>query len=240
MTATSIEGQLAPHPLHALYWSVIAPLLYAQIIFLVLITIVPGLAETFSGSTTSDYTVQWRLLTLVQAVVLMRIMRWSAFTTGTPFAGNLDTTSNWLGASALVGPAVLIGSGVLIGSLFGGGDANWAYREDIDRGFFSQSSISLSMIMYVVVVAPLVEEIGFRGIAIGCLIGRGIDPRLAVLITTAGFTALHVQYSPLGLASVFLSGLVLGWLRIASGSMSAPIVAHMSANAVSVWFLAAS
>ncbi|MEM8636582.1 MAG: type II CAAX endopeptidase family protein [Pseudomonadota bacterium] len=239
-TTKAIEADLAPHPLNAIYWSMVVGALYTLAISLGVQLVYPSLADILSGEAENAAHQLWMFSALIQFAVLIRITGWAMKTTGSPFAGEFHTSSNWLAIGAMIGPVVLIGSGVVIGTLFGGGDPDWAYSDTSSSDFFSKANISLIMVVYVVVLAPLVEEIGFRGIALGCLLGRGTDPYLAVLITSIGFAALHLQYSPLGLLTVLITGVFFGWLRIASGTVSVPIVAHMAANAMSVWLLSLS
>lgn len=241
MTGASRAGAiLARHPLHAAYWSVLAPVVYFQLAILLLAFFLPDLAEHLDGTQPADLRLRWRVLVLVQFAVLVRACAWAHATVGNPFAGPLGTSSNWLSGALFAGPAVLIGTSVLIGAAFGDGEPDWAYRNSVAREMFTGPALGLSMVVYVVVIAPLLEEICFRGIAMGCLIGRGMDPRLAVLLTSLVFTALHYQYTPLGMLAVFIPALFLGWLRIASGTVSVPIAAHMAANAFSLWLLSAS
>ena len=236
-TAGAIDARLAQHPLHAVYWSMIATLLYAQIASVVLVTVFPDFFESLTTDGAEVSQAYWLFGTVISFLVLIRLCQWAEKITGTPFAGQIDTTSNWLGIAAVMGPIVLIGSSALVGALFGGGNPEWAYNDDFDANFFSQANLGLMMFVYVVILAPLVEEIGFRGVALGCLLGRGLDPRIAVGVTSLAFAALHLQYSALGMLTVLATGVFLGWLRIASGSISAPIVAHMAANGASLWLL---
>ncbi|MEO0882458.1 MAG: type II CAAX endopeptidase family protein [Pseudomonadota bacterium] len=238
MTSTSaIEANLAPHPLHAIYWSMIVGALYTIVLSLGLQFAYPPFEDILAGEAENAQYQLWLFSTLIQFAILIRLCIWAEKVTGTPFAGEIHTSSNWLAGAALMGPVVLIGSGIVVGTLFGGGNPDWAYNDTANKDFFSKANISLTMIVYVVVLAPLIEEIGFRGIALGCLLGRRMDPYLAIFVTSAGFAALHLQYSPLGLITVFVTGLFFGWLRVVSGTVSVPIAAHMAANGVSVWLL---
>ncbi len=55
------------------------------------------------------------------------------------------------------------------------------------------------------VTAGLGEEVAVRGV---------LQPRLGLVLSNLFFTALHaLQYNFDGLLSVFLAGLVLGWVR---------------------------
>jgi hypothetical protein len=77
--------------------------------------------------------------------------------------------------------------------------------------------------------APLWEEMLFRGFLLVPLARRlGFWP--AAALVSAGWTALHLTYSPTGLAEVFLIGLFFAWLFRRTGSLWVPIVCHAVYN----------
>src|SRR5437763_14372270 len=88
----------------------------------------------------------------------------------------------------------------------------------------------------VVVVAPMAEEVLMRG---------AILPRLAswmgawaIVATSAIFAVLHEGFGfAIGVraASIFLVALVLGWARLRTGSLTAPIMMHVLYNALALW-----
>ena len=49
--------------------------------------------------------------------------------------------------------------------------------------------------------------------------------------TSAAWAAMHVQYDTLTIGQIFCIGLLLGWLRWASGSTLLTIILHVLANA---------
>ena len=82
----------------------------------------------------------------------------------------------------------------------------------------------------VVVVAPVTEELFFRG-----FLHRGWAPSWlgvagTIVVTSALWAALHQQYNVLGILLIFLMGLIFGWMRQRSGSTTLPIVLHMFNN----------
>ena len=79
-------------------------------------------------------------------------------------------------------------------------------------------------------MAPVVEEITFRGIAFGALVARGIGPVAAIILSSLAFAISHLQYSPAAMLVVFLSGVGFAVLRVLSGTVIVPIVAHAAAN----------
>jgi membrane protease YdiL (CAAX protease family) len=81
----------------------------------------------------------------------------------------------------------------------------------------------------IAVGAPLWEEMLFRGFLVGPIAGWiGFWPA-AVLISGA-WTALHLGYSAVGLAEVFLIGLYFSWLLWRTGSLWVPIACHAIYN----------
>lgn len=82
-----------------------------------------------------------------------------------------------------------------------------------------------------VIAAPLLEELVFRGYAFSGLVGR-LGPWGAILLPTMVFTICHVQYGLAGLAYIFAIGVLLGALRWTTGSVYPCIAVHMANNLV--------
>lgn len=78
-------------------------------------------------------------------------------------------------------------------------------------------------------LAPIAEEALFRGVLAPHL-GRLTDGFTAVLVTAALFGVLHIGgHGPLFVGPMFL-GAILGWARLRSGGLAAPITLHMMLN----------
>ena len=86
----------------------------------------------------------------------------------------------------------------------------------------------------VIVFGPIGEELAFRGLLQPAL-SRWLSPAAAVGVTAVLFGSMHWYYGVMVPLAVFF-GVVLGWARHVSGGLRAPILIHMSINAV--WFLA--
>lgn len=85
-----------------------------------------------------------------------------------------------------------------------------------------------------VVIAPIAEEVLFRGYLYGKL--RGAVPTwAAILVTSVVFGAIHGQWN-VGI-DVFILSIVLCSLREVTGSISAGILLHMLKNGVAFYFL---
>lgn len=93
-------------------------------------------------------------------------------------------------------------------------------------------------VVLAVVVAPLLEEVTVRGLLYCGL--RGIwGPRVAIIVSSILFGLMHVEppqvWAPLAVFGVFLAYLVE-----VTGSLAAPIAAHMAFNALTVGQLLAA
>ncbi len=88
-----------------------------------------------------------------------------------------------------------------------------------------------ALVLAIVVVGPIGEEVMFRGFLFrGWVVSSGWRGALAIVIITMLWSAMHIQYDWFGISQVFLTGLVLGWIRWRSGSCLLTIVLHMLVN----------
>ncbi len=98
-----------------------------------------------------------------------------------------------------------------------------AYQSAKDAGWM------LGLMLAIVVVAPVGEEIAFRGFLYRGLVRPGYE-RLAIVVISLAWALLHIQYDWLGMAQIFAAGLTLGWFRWASGSTLLTIIMHFLIN----------
>ena len=82
----------------------------------------------------------------------------------------------------------------------------------------------------IVLVAPIAEEVFFRGFLYTGLAASAPGPFGAILITAAIWASIHLQYDLLLIASVFVIGLILGLARYRSGSLLLTIALHGLVN----------
>ena len=85
------------------------------------------------------------------------------------------------------------------------------------------------LFLAIVVVAPVGEEIAFRGFLYRGLVRPGYE-WLAIVVISVAWALLHIQYDWLGMTQIFAAGLMLGWFRWASGSVTLTIVMHVLIN----------
>lgn len=114
----------------------------------------------------------------------------------------------------------------------------FGYRPALQDVLFRLDTQGIGFVLTLIaaaVVAPIAEEIFFRGFLYGGLRGR-IGTLGAMLVSTLFFTALHLsldQFIP-----IFVLGLFLAWLYEKTGSLYPGILLHLSNNAISLVLLA--
>lgn len=86
--------------------------------------------------------------------------------------------------------------------------------------------------------APLSEELLFRGFLQSALARTRIGFAGASVVTTAAWTALHANYSVLGVAQVAVIGLYLCWVLWRTGSLRVTIFCHAAYNTLMIMLLA--
>jgi membrane protease YdiL (CAAX protease family) len=81
-----------------------------------------------------------------------------------------------------------------------------------------------------VLVAPLAEEIFFRGFFFQGLEHSRLGPAGAIVLTSAVWAFMHTQYDLYDTAVILLGGLLLGYARWRSRSLYVPLAMHMVQN----------
>lgn len=97
------------------------------------------------------------------------------------------------------------------------------WRSAADAGWL------VALFVAIVVVAPIGEEIAFRGFLFRGFARPGWEMHAIGAIALA-WALLHIQYDWLGMAQIFVAGLVLGWFRWATGSTILTIGMHILVN----------
>lgn len=82
-------------------------------------------------------------------------------------------------------------------------------------------------ILRIVVIAPIIEELIFRGVIMSGLM-RNYKARYAVFFSALLFALFHLN--PWQFPATFMLGLILGWVRIRSRSILACIAGHAIHN----------
>lgn len=220
---------LGREPVMAFFWAVLAPVLFLTGAALVAAEFIPDFSPG-SPEEVRAYHMLWLASCVSMALWFATMSLWSDWLGAGPFAGRMDADSTWLIIAVMVGPLLLITPSLVVGSFMT--EEGWQYSGEINQAVFAPQNWSLAYIFVAILMAPIVEEVAFRGVALGALLARGISPAGAVVLSSFAFAFSHLQYSPAAMFVVFLSGIGFGVLRLISGTILVPIVAHMSANAM--------
>ena len=86
------------------------------------------------------------------------------------------------------------------------------------------------LVLSIAVAAPLCEEVVFRGFLFRGWSRTWLAPAGTIVLTSALWTAVHLQYDAPVLLEIFCIGLVLGWMRHRSGSTLLTVVLHAVFN----------
>jgi membrane protease YdiL (CAAX protease family) len=90
----------------------------------------------------------------------------------------------------------------------------------------------------IIVAAPVFEELFFRGFLFEGLRHSWPGAIGAILITSAFWAVIHMQYDWFDVASIFVIGLVLGYAKIKTGSLYVTIILHMLLNLIATIMVA--
>jgi CAAX protease family protein len=127
------------------------------------------------------------------------------------------------------------GVGALVLVLFAAGIASEIsgqetpeFMADTFRSAREAGLLPLVLISFVI-LGPLQEELVFRG-----FLYRGFAPAFgaapAIVLTSALWAVIHVQYKWFFVAEIFALGLAFGWARWKSGSTILPFLLHAMVN----------
>jgi len=102
--------------------------------------------------------------------------------------------------------------------------------QDSHMPIFGSSGFDISIAVIVLVfIAPIAEEILFRGFLLPTLLMK-FQPVLASLLSAALFALIHMEFESMGMMMIL--ALVLNWLFLRSKSIWPCIIFHMINNAL--------
>jgi membrane protease YdiL (CAAX protease family) len=94
------------------------------------------------------------------------------------------------------------------------------------------------VVISAVVLAPVAEELFYRGLVQSMLRGHELSPWPAILITSGLFALSHASQLQ-DMPALFVLALALGYNYERTGRLIAPMVLHAVFNAVSIWSMLA-
>ena len=101
---------------------------------------------------------------------------------------------------------------------------------DLMQDTFLAMSHNVFGIVSIAIMAPLVEELLFRGAIQGHLLRKGMNPWAALFIASAIFGIVHMN--PIQIPFAFAIGMIFGWLYYRTGSLIPGIVGHFINNSI--------
>ncbi|HET6554007.1 MAG TPA: type II CAAX endopeptidase family protein [Dyella sp.] len=147
-------------------------------------------------------------------------------------------------------PVLIYGVALVLGILMpivGGMLTQWlAHGHEVSQDIKQLGShislpLRLPLALLVVSIGPLVEELLFRGVLLSA-IARHLGSSWAIVLSAALFACVHLpdlSFLWYALPNLALLGLVLGWLRVQSGSIWPSVFSHGVNNLLAVvsWFV---
>jgi len=91
---------------------------------------------------------------------------------------------------------------------------------------YKTASYLPALLLAVIVVAPIFEEIFFRGFLFQGIRYSRLGPIGAVGITSLFWAVIHLQYDVYGIANIFILGLLFGIARLKTDSIHLVMVMH--------------
>lgn len=137
-----------------------------------------------------------------------------------------------LGLSALTLGASLLGGAIYAAIVIALGLDFLLPSQDIDEILGSGALRALNFAM-VGSIAPFAEELFFRGFLMTALI-RLMGVARGILVSAAIFAVVHIDVG--AMIPIFVTGALLGWLYIRSGSIWPPTLAHAAQNILAMSF----
>lgn len=106
---------------------------------------------------------------------------------------------------------------------------------DAMADFITIGASSVLAWIAVVIIAPLFEELLFRGYMFKALKGTSVGTLGAIFIPNTLWMFIHMgQYAAFGLLFIFAAGLLFSWARWKTDSLVTPIIMHMAFNATTL------
>lgn len=138
-------------------------------------------------------------------------------------------------------PLKALGFGLLVYGAYFGVQAVMELLVPVDLGDVMTplaGTRHLGLAVAFVVIAPLIEELVFRGYLFAAWRHTRLGLWGTIVLTSVIFTAIHIgQYTGMALLYVFVFSLILGLAREKTGSIWTPMLLHTVNNLIGVIFL---
>jgi len=133
---------------------------------------------------------------------------------------------------------LLFGLAAMVAMIIAGNVLSWLLGRNLVTPFqtdiYTTASTAgwlLWLLIAVVILTPIGEEVLFRGFLFRGWLRAPRDAWPVIVATSLLWAIIHLQYDWYVIAQIFVFGLLLGWLRWASGSTILTILLHALINA---------
>ncbi len=99
---------------------------------------------------------------------------------------------------------------------------------------YSSTDSLFLLLIAIVIAAPIFEELFFRGFIITGLSSTFMGPIGAIVLSSIAWAAIHIQYDLYLITTIFIFGLVLGYVRLKTNSVLLTIGLHSFMNLASM------
>ena len=165
------------------------------------------------------------------ALAAVLVLVWGWIRTGQP-AREIFRFRAFSPGSLLPMAVFLVGASIVMSDLDNAFRSAWPMPPGFEDLFRQLLAGGVIPVLLLVVEAPLVEELFFRGLLFRGLLAR-LGVRQAIVLQAILFAALHLN--PWQFAPAFFIGLFLGWLFLKTGSLGACILFHAAWNGWSLF-----
>jgi len=202
----------------------------ALLVAMMAIALVAGMAENVSDAAVelSKHGLVLGVVSIVQMPVLVGLtflLAWIRM-----------PVAEYLGLRPLTLRQTAWGLVALFALLVGQDLATWGLGRPIVSDFMVTAYLTAGflpvLVVALLVAAPVVEELFFRGFMFKGLAASKVGVLGAILITALLWSVIHLQYDWYGKGLIFVAGLFLGIVRWRTGSTLLPILLHAMMNAV--------
>jgi membrane protease YdiL (CAAX protease family) len=134
---------------------------------------------------------------------------------------------------------VIFGVAVTVALIIAGNALSWllgnnivtTFQSDIFRTAGQAGPLAMLCLWFaVIVLTPIGEEVLFRGFLVRGWLRAPTDAWAVIFVTAALWALIHLQYDWYVTGQIFAFGLLLGWMRWASGSTILAILLHAMIN----------
>lgn len=108
----------------------------------------------------------------------------------------------------------------------------------VDLDMYGTSVWPALLWIAVVLVGPLFEEVFFRGFLFEGFRQSRVGAVGAIALTSVGWAMLHIQYNLIGMGEILVMGIVMGIVRLKTGSLWSTIIIHVLNNFIALLLIA--